>query len=109
MGMNANPYPTDLTDAEWDLIKNLLPPPKPGGRPAPLRSARWGLQKAAPALGRWHLSWAIGQVGRPAYAVYPACDTSSRRLERLCTAPTAVGGRTYAGVAQSVTPLEQRL
>ena len=30
--MNANPYPTDLTDAEWDLIKNVIPPPKPGGR-----------------------------------------------------------------------------
>jgi len=30
--MNANPYPTDLTDAEWDCIKNLIPPPKPGGR-----------------------------------------------------------------------------
>ena len=31
MGMNAKPYPTDLTDAAWDLIKNLIPPPKPGG------------------------------------------------------------------------------
>jgi putative transposase len=30
--MNANPYPTDLTEAEWDLIKNMMPPPKPGGR-----------------------------------------------------------------------------
>jgi len=30
--MNANPYPTDLTDAEWELIKDLIPPPKPGGR-----------------------------------------------------------------------------
>jgi putative transposase len=30
--MNANSYPTDLTDAEWDLIKPLIPPPKPGGR-----------------------------------------------------------------------------
>jgi putative transposase len=30
--MNANPYPTDLTDAEWDLIKHLIPPPQPGGR-----------------------------------------------------------------------------
>ena len=30
--MNAHPYPTDLTDAEWDLIKDLIPPPKPGGR-----------------------------------------------------------------------------
>jgi putative transposase len=30
--MNANPYPTDLTDAAWDLIKDVIPPPKPGGR-----------------------------------------------------------------------------
>src|SRR5262245_7371587 len=30
--MNANPYPTDLTDAAWDLIKHLIPPPQPGGR-----------------------------------------------------------------------------
>src|SRR5215831_3832693 len=34
--MNANPYPTDLTDAEWDLSKDLLPPSKPGGRPRKL-------------------------------------------------------------------------
>jgi putative transposase len=30
--MTAKPYPTDLTDAEWELIKELIPPPKPGGR-----------------------------------------------------------------------------
>ena len=30
--MNAKPYPTDLTDTEWDLIKDVIPPPKPGGR-----------------------------------------------------------------------------
>jgi putative transposase len=30
--MNPHPYPTDLTDAEWDLLKELIPPPKPGGR-----------------------------------------------------------------------------
>jgi putative transposase len=30
--MYAQPYTTDLTDAEWDLINNLIPPPKPGGR-----------------------------------------------------------------------------
>ena len=34
--MNANPYPTDLTDAAWDCIKSLIPPPKPGGRPRAL-------------------------------------------------------------------------
>ena len=34
--MNANPSPTDLTAAAWDLIQNVLPPPKPGGRPREL-------------------------------------------------------------------------
>jgi len=27
-------YPTDLTDAEWNILGPLVPPPKPGGRPA---------------------------------------------------------------------------
>jgi transposase len=27
------PYPTDLNDKEWDLIKHLVPDAKPGGRP----------------------------------------------------------------------------
>src|SRR5215210_751889 len=27
-------YDSDLTDEEWELIKELIPPPKPGGRPA---------------------------------------------------------------------------
>lgn len=31
--MNRKPYPTDLTDAEWDILKELLPEAKPGGRP----------------------------------------------------------------------------
>ena len=26
-------YPSDLDDKEWQLLKPLLPPPKPGGRP----------------------------------------------------------------------------
>src|SRR5262250_1936857 len=34
--MNTNPYPPDLTDTEWDLIKTLIPPPQPGGRPREL-------------------------------------------------------------------------
>lgn len=28
------PYPTDLTDAEWELLAPLIPAAKPGGRPA---------------------------------------------------------------------------
>ncbi len=27
-------YDSDLSDEEWDLIKHLVPAPKPGGRPA---------------------------------------------------------------------------
>jgi len=26
-------YPSDLSDAEWQIIRRLLPAPKPGGRP----------------------------------------------------------------------------
>jgi putative transposase len=29
-------YPTDMTDSQWHLIKDLLPPAKPGGRPRSL-------------------------------------------------------------------------
>ena len=34
--MNNQRYPTDLTDRQWDCIKQLIPPPKPGGRPRSL-------------------------------------------------------------------------
>jgi putative transposase len=26
-------YPTDLTDAEWQILEPFIPAPKPGGRP----------------------------------------------------------------------------
>jgi putative transposase len=32
LGMNATPYPTDLTDAAWDYLKEIIPPSEPGGR-----------------------------------------------------------------------------
>ena len=31
--MNRKAYPTDLKDAEWELLEPLLPKAKPGGRP----------------------------------------------------------------------------
>ena len=31
--MERKPYPSDLNDAEWQIIKPLIPPAKPGGRP----------------------------------------------------------------------------
>ena len=32
--MNRTYYPTDLSDAQWQLIEPYVPKPKPGGRPA---------------------------------------------------------------------------
>ncbi len=32
--MERTAYPTDLTDAQWRRIAQLVPAPKPGGRPA---------------------------------------------------------------------------
>jgi len=34
--MSNQTYPTDLTDRQWDCIKDLIPPAKPGGRPRTL-------------------------------------------------------------------------
>src|SRR5919109_1128374 len=31
--MSRKPYPSDLTDAQWQLLQPLLPAAKPGGRP----------------------------------------------------------------------------
>lgn len=31
--MNRQPYPSDLTDTEWQLLKPVLLAPKPRGRP----------------------------------------------------------------------------
>src|SRR2546422_11400855 len=33
---NNQLYPTDLTDRQWDCIKELIPAAKPGGHPRPL-------------------------------------------------------------------------
>lgn len=31
--MARKPYPTDLTDEQWEVLEQLIPPAKPGGRP----------------------------------------------------------------------------
>jgi putative transposase len=31
--MERQRYPSDLTDAQWEELRKLIPPPKPGGRP----------------------------------------------------------------------------
>ncbi|GAA2152754.1 transposase [Actinomadura napierensis] len=39
MMVERRPYPTDLPDAEWEMIADLVPAPWPGGRP-PVHSRR---------------------------------------------------------------------
>jgi putative transposase len=31
-GGARKPYPSDLTDGQWEILEHLIPPPKPGGR-----------------------------------------------------------------------------
>ena len=33
VGVARSPYPSDLTEAQWQIVEPLLPPAKPGGRP----------------------------------------------------------------------------
>jgi putative transposase len=31
--MSRQPYPSDLTNEQWEVVRPLLPDAKPGGRP----------------------------------------------------------------------------
>jgi putative transposase len=57
MARQRLPYPTDLTDEEWQLLKPLLPPAKSGGRPRkyPLREVINGIQYVLRAGCAWRL------------------------------------------------------
>jgi transposase len=50
-------YTTDLTDAEWQILKPLLPPAKSGGRPRryPMREVLNGIQYVLRAGCAWRL------------------------------------------------------
>jgi putative transposase len=50
-------YPTDLSDAEWALLAPLIPPVKPGGRPA--RHARRELVNAMAYWVRAGCAWRL--------------------------------------------------
>ena len=49
------PYPTDLTDAQWQLVEPLIPAPKSGGRPA--RYARREIINAVLYIARNGGAW----------------------------------------------------
>jgi len=53
--MSRQRYPTDLTDAQWNRIKEHVPEPKPGGRPASV--ARREIVNAVLYLVREGITW----------------------------------------------------
>ena len=57
METQRTPYPTDLTDAEWELLSPLIPTPKTGGRPA--KYARRELVNAILYVLRTGGSWRL--------------------------------------------------
>jgi len=60
-------YPTDLTDSEWELIKDLVPAAKPGGRPEkyPKREIIDGINY----LARGGCSWRLLPHDLPPYRI----------------------------------------
>src|SRR5437762_1170682 len=58
MMTRAKPYPTDLTDAEWELIEPLLPQRREGdGRGAPRQRDRRELLNAISYQSRTGCAW----------------------------------------------------
>jgi putative transposase len=57
MSARRLPYPTDLTDDEWQILKPLLPPDKAGGRPRkyPMREVINGIQYILRGGCAWRL------------------------------------------------------
>jgi hypothetical protein len=57
VGLIAQPYPTDLTDAAWDWIKDLIPPPKPGGhhRARDIRAVGTAIFAAVDGSSKWRM------------------------------------------------------
>lgn len=55
--MGASNYATDLSDQEWEIIKPLVPPAKPGGRPreTDMRAVLNGIFYQLKTGCQWHL------------------------------------------------------
>ncbi len=53
--MSSVPYPSDLTDAQWEQIEPDVPKPKPSGRPASI--SRREIVNAVLYLVREGITW----------------------------------------------------
>ena len=64
-GMERKAYSTDLTDKEWELLKPLIPPPKPGGRPrtADMREVVNAIFYQLRSGGAWRLLYLSSEKG----------------------------------------------
>jgi transposase len=67
-------YPTDLKDEEYAVIKDLIPPPKPGGRPVKYERREGGFGEAE----RVGPSVASGVVGRVQIPKSPKGEASGK-------------------------------
>jgi hypothetical protein len=85
--MKTQLYPTDLSDSQWDYIKDLIPPAKEGGRPRTL-----DMRLVVNAI-------LLPAPGGPAF----------RRSEGLRRLAPALGRGAYLCLAQSPSPAQQGL
>ena len=84
-GMIATPYPPDLTDAAWDLSKDLIPPPTPGGA------------IAHAICGQWSMPSCLSSTG----ASYGGCSPMSIPRGRVSTGMSANGVTVATGNAST--------
>ena len=88
-------YPTDLTDAEWQLLAPFIPAPKPGGRPAV--HDRRELVNAMAYWLRAGCAWGCSRMtcrpGRPSTTTSAAGDRASLGAGALATVTIAALNR----------------
>jgi putative transposase len=89
-------YPTDLTDAEWQLLAPFIPAPKPGGRPALhdrrelVNAMAYGCGPAAPG-GCWPMTCRPGRPSTTTCAAGGSRGCGSRST--ACWASRSGSGR----------------
>ncbi|MFO0847725.1 MAG: IS5 family transposase [Gemmataceae bacterium] len=75
--MSRTPYPSSLTDAQWRLIEPLVPPPRPGGRPA--KYTRRAIVDGILYVARTGCAWRSLPTDLPTYRI---CFHYFRRWQR---------------------------
>src|SRR5215207_2515242 len=93
-------YPTDLTDAEWQLLAPLIPAPKPGGRP-PIHDRR----ELVNAMAYWlraGCAWRLLPHDLP--PCRPSSTTSAAGRRRDCGNRSTPPSASRSGCAKAERP-----